>query len=719
MTEGIVDLPEVAIAFATPTVAARARGFSLIPWCQSLAYRPSASRAKHEHNHPGRRVNAPKASLRVGIAIQLIATAGGALAANVIIRNPTFEELARLTVTSVTGTARPQFTSPASATVLTAEELNYIGVRNIPDALRYAPGVQVSQFNAHQWSISARGFNTIAVDKLLVLVDGRSVYTPLWSGVYWEQHAWLDQDLGRIEAINGPAGSVWGANAMNGVVNILSRSARDTQGTALTVGTGTEDKAFGSFRYGGSAGKNAWYRAYVDYSRYDDTELGNGQPTDDAWDMGRIGFRYDRDDQANRIFVKAEAQSGDFDEPGFIPSPAPPYQTRPPRGYNHGGFVQASWIRRLPQDSEVAVGAWFERLDRQLQPTNERSNTFDIGARYSTRLGGTHNVMAGALYRYVAHETHPTFVLTFTPPDRTLHQWSVYVQDEVQLGKRYAATLGVRVEENPFSGTEWQPDLRLSWTLSADQLLWGAVGRGVRTPTVADESRTFVNLVSPPGSFGPGSPPVLHEVLGSHDLESEELIAYQLGWRGRWGNDAMLSAALFYNDYDRLMLFEPQPLDTVTLAPDFWRLGLVPANVGSAHSHGAELTGMWQPMPRWHLFAEVSYLDLKVRPPELALARAISGSTAQVQGSLRSNLELGEHWQIGVGLRYVDDLPALGVDSYVGADVRVARELSDGLQLALVGQNLWEPRHAEFRSASFPIDSFIQRSVYLALTWRR
>lgn len=603
--------------------------------------------------------------------------------------------------------------------MLTAEELNYIGVRNIPDALRYAPGVQVSQFNAHQWSISARGFNTIAVDKLLVLVDGRSVYTPLWSGVYWEQHAWLDQDLERIEAINGPAGSVWGANAMNGVVNILSRSARDTQGTALTVGTGTEDKAFGSFRYGGSAGKNAWYRAYVDYSRYDDTELGNGQPTDDAWDMGRIGFRYDRDDQANRIFVKAEAQSGDFDEPGFIPSPAPPYQTRPPRGYNHGGFVQASWIRRLPQDSEVAVGAWFERLDRQLQPTNERSNTFDIGARYSTRLGGTHNVMAGALYRYVAHETHPTFVLTFTPPDRTLHQWSVYVQDEVQLGKRYAATLGVRVEENPFSGTEWQPDLRLSWTLSADQLLWAAVGRGVRTPTVADESRTFVNLVSPPGSFGPGSPPVLHEVLGSHDLESEELIAYQLGWRGRWGNDAMLSAALFYNDYDRLMLFEPQPLDTVTLAPDFWRLGLVPANVGSAHSHGAELTGMWQPMPRWRLFAEVSYLDLKVRPPELALARAISGSTAQVQGSLRSNLELGEHWQIGVGLRYVDDLPALGVDSYVGADVRVARELSDGLQLALVGQNLWEPRHAEFRSASFPIDSFIQRSVYLALTWRR
>jgi iron complex outermembrane receptor protein len=585
--------------------------------------------------------------------------------------------------------------------------------------LRYAPGIQVSQFDAARWSISARGFNTITVDKLLVLVDGRSVYTPLWSGVYWEQHAWLDQDLDRIEVINGPAGSVWGANAMNGVVNILSRSARDTQGTALTIGTGTEEEAFGSFRYGGTAGKNAWYRAYVDYSRYDDTELGNGQPTGDAWDMGRIGFRYDRDDDANRIFLKAEAQSGDFDQPGFIPSPTPPYETRPPRGYNRGGFVQGSWARRLPAGSEVAVGAWFERLDRRLQPTDEQSNTFDIGVRYGTRLGSAHTITTGALYRYIEHQTASTFQLTFVPPDRTLHQWSVYVQDELQLRSGLGATLGVRVEDNPFTGTEWQPDLRLSWSVTDQQLLWAAVGRAVRTPTFADESRMFVNQVLPPGSLGPGSPPVIREVLGDRNLESEELLAYQLGWRGRWSNDAMLSASVFYNDYDRLILYQPLPLDTVTLAPDFWRLALTPVNIGSARSHGAELSAMWQPTPHWRLFGEVSYLDLDVRPPDLPLAANIAGSTAQVQASLRSNLDLGHGWQIGVGLRYVDELPALNVDSYVGAEVRVAKELTEGVKLALVGRNLWEPRHAEFRSASFPIDPYIERSVYLALTWRR
>jgi iron complex outermembrane receptor protein len=665
-------------------------------------------------------VNAPKAPLRVVIAIHLIATTGSALAAaNDIIRDPTFEQLAELTVTSLTGTTHPQFTSPAPTHVLTAEELNYVGVRNIPDALRYAPGMQVSQFDAFRWSISPRGFNTIAVDKLLALDDGRSVYTPLWSGVYWEQHAWLSQDLDRIEVINGPAGSVWGANAMNGVVNILSRSAHDTQGTALTIGTGTEEEAFGRFRYGGTAGKNAWYRAYVDYTSHDDTELGNGQPTGDAWDMGRIGIRYDHDEGTNRIFVKAEAQSGSFDEPGTIPSPSPPYEVRPPRGHNRGGFVQGSWSRRLAEGSEVAVGGWYEHLERRIQPTDEQSNTVDVGVRYSTHPGATHAITAGLLYRYVELETASTFQLTFVPRDRTLHQWSAYLQDELRLGQRMAATLGVRVEDNPFTGAEWQPDLRLSWSVTDQQVLWTAVGRAVRTPTFADESRIFVNQVSPPGTLGPGSPAVIREVLGDRNLESEDLIAYQLGWRGRWSNETMLSASVFYNDYDNLVLYQPLPLDTVTLAPDFWLLSITPVNTGSAHSRGAELSGMWQPISQWRLFCEVSYLDLHVMPAQLPLARNITGSTAQVRASLRSNFDLGHSWEIGVGLRYVDNLPALNVESYVGADVRVAKELTKGVELALVGQNLWEPRHAEFRSASFPIDPSIERSVYLALTWRR
>ena len=181
----------------------------------------------------------------------------------------------------------------------------------------------------------------------------------------------------------------------------------------------------------------------------------------------------------------------------------------------------------------------------------------------------------------------------------------------------------------------------------------------------------------------------------------------------------MLSASVFYNDYDRLVLYVPQPIDTVTLAPQFWTLALIPVNDGTAHSHGAELAGMWEPMPRWRLFAESSYLQMTVLPADLSLARIIEGSSAQVQASLRSYLDFGNDWELGVGLRYVDELPALNVDSYVGAEVRVAKRLTEGVELAIVGQNLWEDRHAEFRSGSFPIDSYIERSIYLSLTWRR
>ncbi|HEY0684944.1 MAG TPA: TonB-dependent receptor [Steroidobacter sp.] len=674
--------------------------------------------ANDYEKYAGQYVNARNSPLHLVIAIPMFATTWGAIADNVIIRDPTFEELASLTVTSVTGTARPQFTTPAAAHVFTAEELQSLGVRTIPDALRYAPGMQVSQFDAHRWSVSARGFNSIAVDKLQVLVDGRSVYTPLWSGVYWEQHAWLDQDLDRVEVIRGPAGSVWGANTVNGVVNILSRSARDTQGTALTVGTGTEEKAFGSFRYGGAAGEHAWYRAYVDYSRNDDTELGNGSATGDAWEMGRVGVRYDREDGASRTFIKAEAHSGDFDEPGFVATPTPPFRTILPRGFNRGGFVQAAWSRKLPDGAELAVGGWYERLERRLQPTDERSDTFDVGVRYGKQFGD-HVINAGALYRYIDHETIPSFALTFSPADHTLHQWSGFLQDEIELAPSLSATLGVRVEDTPFSGQEWQPNLRLSWSLSEGQLLWAAVGRAVRTPTIADESRRYVVRVSPPGTFGPGSPPVQQQVLGDPDLQSEELLAYELGWRGRWNNGAMLSASAFYNDYDDLMVFDRLPLDTVTLAPQFWRMPLVPVNAGSGRATGAEVTGLWRPIPRWRLYGEVSYLDLHVLPPAYELSRVLTGSSAQLQASLRSYFDLGDDWEIGVGLRYVDDLPALRVESFVGAEMRIAKDLTNRVKLSLVGQNLWDSRHAEFRSGSFPLDSYIERSVYVALTWRR
>lgn len=647
----------------------------------------------------------------------MIASCGAT--ADTVIRDPTFEELANLTVTSVTGTEGTQFRSPAAVTVIPADDLRQLGVRNIPDALRLAPGMQVSQLDAHRWAITSRGFNSVAVDKLLVLVDGRSVYTPLWSGVYWEQHEWLDQDLDRIEVIRGPAGSVWGANAVNGVVNILSKSARDTQGIALTLGAGNEEETFGAFRYGGSAGENAWYRAYVDHSRQDDSALPNGHSVGDAWEMGRAGFRYDREDEQSRLFLKGEAHSGSFHEAALAPAPTPPFEARAARGYNRGGFLQASWTRHLPGAAELAIGAGYESYERRLHPSDEENGTFDLGIRYGTRIGDSHNVHAGMTYRHIQHETFPNFVLTLLPPDTTIDLWSGFLQDEVQLSDRLQATIGVRVEDNEFTGHEWQPNLRLGWSITSEQLVWAAVGRAVHTPTIADDARIYTTAVLPPGSAGAGSPPVVRQVLGNRDLESEELLAYELGWRALWSERAMLGVSVFYNDYDHLVVFPAQPLDTVTLAPAFWRIALVPVNAGSARSFGAELSALWRPASYWRVHGEFTYLDLEMRPARDLLAVILSGSSPRIQASLRTYFELRQDWEVGLGVQYVDELPALAVDDYMSAEVRIAKELADGLELAVVGQNLWSSQHKEFRSTSIRVDSYVERSLYFALTWRR
>ncbi len=662
-------------------------------------------------------VKVRKTIRRLAVAASLIACSSAG--ADTVIRNPTFEELAQLTVTSVTGTERNQFLSPAAVLVMPAEELRQIGVRNIPDALRFVPGMQVAQLDAYRWAIAARGFNTIAEDKLLVLVDGRSVYTPLWSGVYWEQHEWLDQDLERIEVIRGPAGSVWGANAVNGVVNILSKSARDTQGIALTVGAGTEEETFGALRYGGQAGENAWYRAYVDYSRHDATALPDGSSAGDAWEMGHAGFRYDREDEQNQLFVKAEAHSGSFDEAGLILAPTAPFETTPPDGFNRGGVLQASWTRRLPGHAELAIGAWYETYERRLQPTDEQNDTFDLGIRYGRTLGGNHDVFTGVTYRHIEHETFPSFVLTLSPARTTIRQWSGFLQDEVQLSRRLHATLGVRVEDSEFTGREWQPNLRLGWSITSEHLLWAAVGRAVRTPTIADDARIYSTAVMPPGSVGAGSPPVVRQVLGNRELESEELLAYELGWRGVPTETVMLATSLFYNDYERLVIFPALPLETTTLAPDLWRIPIVPINAGSARSFGAELSALWRPASYWRLNAELTYLDLRMRPLQDVLAMTLTGSSPRTQASLRSYFELRNRWEIGLSLRYVDDLRSLNVDSYVGAELRVAKELADGLELAVVGQNLWDSQHKEFRAATYRADNYVERCWYFALTWRR
>jgi iron complex outermembrane recepter protein len=284
-----------------------------------------------------------------------------------LLRDATFEELASITLTTVNRKPEPYFTTAAAAYVLTAEEMHRAGDTGIPEALRAVPGLQVARIDAYSWAISSRGFNTLFVDKLLVLVDGRSVYTPLWSGVYWEQLDWLDPDLDRIEVIRGPGGSVWGANAVNGVINVLSRPAWDTQGLALRAGGGSEERAFGGMRYGGNAGEDGWFRVYLDYRDHDASALPSGAAAGDAWSMAHGGFRYDRRTDRDTLTLKGELHAGEFDQPGLVPAENPPFLTTRAAGDSEGGYLQGRWLRELQGDGSLSIDAWYDSYQRDLR----------------------------------------------------------------------------------------------------------------------------------------------------------------------------------------------------------------------------------------------------------------------------------------------------------------------------------------------------------------
>lgn len=635
-----------------------------------------------------------------------------------LFRNPTFEELANATVTSVTRAPLRQFTAPAAAYVLTSQDVRASGSRNIPDALRFAPGVQVAQFDAHTWAIAARGFNTLFVDKLLVLIDGRSVYTPLWSGVYWEQHGWLDLDLDRIEVIHGPGGSAWGANAVNGVINILSKPAHETQGLALELGGGTEERAFGGIRYGGALGEDGHYRVYANYQARDDTLLAGGSDAGDAWNIARGGMRYEHTGAGTHFMLKGEAHTGDFDEAKVIASPQAPFLQRAASGSSSGAYLQTAWSRQLTQESELRVDAWWDHYERRLAPSNEESDALKLELQYRTVLGA-HSLVSEVGYRRVDHESTASFAFALLPAHRTFDVWSASVQDEITLSPELSLTAGARVEHHDFVDWEWQPNLRLSWQRQEYETLWAAVGRAVRTPSISNEGGLITLNVTPSNTLAPGAPPAVQQIIGNPELEAEELTAWEFGWRHRWPEQGSLQASAFYNDYDELITYTALPVDVTTLSPEFWRIPFLPVNAGSGSAYGVELSALWMPLPDWKLNFELSYLNLRVNPPGDPLADQLSGSSPRWQASVRSVHELWNDWQIAASLRFVDRLDSLGVPSFIGADLRLARQFSGGTEFAIVGRDLWSEHHAEFRSGTYGVNGFVERSVFVTLSWRR
>jgi iron complex outermembrane receptor protein len=592
------------------------------------------------------------------------------------------DELMNIEVTSVTRGDSTVGRSPAAITVISQDDIRRSGATSIPEALRMAPGLEVAQIDNSTWGISARGFNSSTANKLLVLMDGRSVYTPLYSGVFWDVQDTLLQDVERIEVIRGPTGALWGANAVNGVINIITKDAKDTQGVLFSLGGGTELRNYEALRYGWQLGDDAFARVYVKHFERDETVFENGAKGVDDWSMTQSGFRIDwRPSLYNHGTIQGDIYQGDRNNPGSGDT------------YVAGGNLLGRWTHQLVGGGDVKLQMYVERTERDIPSVfKEDRNTFDFDFQHRIPLNKVHELTWGLGYRVTSDNVNNSAFVQFIPDSRTQQLISAFIQDEIQLvPDKLRLTIGSKFEENDYTGFEVQPNARLLWTIDKRQTAWAAVSRAVRTPSRIDED---LAIVTPTVS-----------AFGSRNFESEEVIAYELGYRVQPVDWLALDVSTFYNNYDNLRSLE-------FVGGDF-----IEGNKLNGQTYGVELGSTVQLNDWWTLRGAYTYLQVQLQADSGSTdftSVATAGDDPQNQVYLRSSMDLPHHLELDCAVRYVSELTNQNVPGYVALDVRLAWHPNDQLELAIVGQNLLDERHPEFGAAANRRE--IERSVYTMLT---
>jgi iron complex outermembrane receptor protein len=594
------------------------------------------------------------------------------------------EELANLEVTSVSRRAERLSDAPASIFVITGDDIRRSGATSIPEALRLAPNLEVARVDSRQYAISARGFNNTIANKLLVLIDGRTVYTPLFSGVIWDAQDTLLEDVDRIEVISGPGATLWGANAVNGVINVITRRAAETQGTLLVAGAGNLERGAAT-RQGGKLGADGAFRVYGKISDRAHTSLANGSSAHDSWNSGQAGFRADWGTAAGAFTLQGDAYRGTIDQAaaGDIRI--------------SGGNLLARWARQLSGGERVQVQAYFDNTEREIPGTfAERLNTFDVEFQHALRVGQRHSVIWGGGHREADDHVSNTAALAFLPADRKLRWSNLFVQDEVALrGEQLRLTLGTKAQSNPYTGTEFLPSARIAWKPDASQLVWSALSRAVRAPARLDRELFF-----------PGQPPFL--IVGGPDFRSEISKVLELGYRAQPSRRASYSVTLFHSVHDRLRSLEPGPAGATVIG-----------NKMEGKTDGIEAWGSLQAAERWRLSAGLLALhqDLRLKSGSGdTMGVAAAGNDPKHQWNLRSSLDLPGRQEFDVMLRHVAPLPSPSVPGYTALDARYAWHFERGLELALIAQNLFDRSHPEFAVPPAP-RSEIERGLFLKLRW--
>lgn len=623
------------------------------------------------------------------------------------------EDLSNIKITSVSRSPERVLDAPAAVTVITNEEIRRSGATSIPEALRLADNLQVAQKNSHDWGISARGFNTDLANKMLVMIDGRTVYTPLYSGVFWDRQDYLLEDIDRIEVISGPGSTLWGANAVNGVINIITKSTKDTQGLYVEAASGNELRSATAMRYGGQLAPNVSYRMYGKYFDRDDQVFKNGKDSSDSWHMSQGGFRIDAEASAqDSLTLQGDFYGGDEGDPITANEIS-----------TNGANILGRWTHTISDTSGTSLQIYYDRTHFSLpKPAlgslpagtlTDDLDTYDLDFQHRFKLNEHNRIVWGMGYRFTHDVIDSSSSVDLIPEHLNQNLYSAFIQDEIKLHEKLFFTIGTKIEHNDYTGWETEPSARLQWNVATNHMIWAAVSHAVRTPSRLDRDlRVPTHLPLPfPQSI----------LSGSDDFVSEKVTAYELGYRAQLNSKLSTSISVFYNEYDDIRSVSPG-------VPGFPSFGfpLVFHNNLEGETSGVELSANYQVLDWWRLHIGYNLLqeNIHIKSGEVDLNNALNETAdPQHQVSLRSSMNLPQNMELDANLRWVDTLhnndgaTAGTVPSYTELTVRLGWRPIKQLEFSLTGQNLLHDQHPEFGFSSLGRVE-IERSIYGKVQWR-